>query len=135
MSKSSVEVTAATREMLKTKKAQLGLRSVDAVIQHLCANFRDEVEERSSSSSEGEASDEPARRRHINVREPLYSLEILGERDGMVEYYTGFDRPTVNLLIRRIQEVSTTCHTCCSPRARCRTRVSFRVVNPLLIGG
>ena len=40
------------------------------------------------------------------MREPLYSLEILNERPGMLEYYTVFDRLVVELLIRRFREVS-----------------------------
>ena len=47
----------------------------------------------------------PVRRRKLNVREPLYSLEILSERLGMLEYLTGFGRGDVDLLIRRLQEV------------------------------
>ena len=45
------------------------------------------------------------KRRKINVREQLYSLEILSEREGMLEYYTGFDRSHVDLLVRRFSEV------------------------------
>ena len=101
-----VEVSIETREKLKEKKEELGLRSVDAVVQHFLAGSQDEGEEESSSSSEGDDDGEPVKRRRIDVREALYSLEILDERPGMLEYYTGFDRPAVDLLIRRFSEVS-----------------------------
>jgi hypothetical protein len=100
-----VEVSRETREKLKEKKDELGVRSVDAVIQHFLSGPQDDGEEESSSDNEGEDSGEPEKRRRIDVREPLYSLEILAERPGMLEYYTGFDRPTVDLLIRRFSEV------------------------------
>lgn len=106
MSRSSVEVSVATRELLKEKKKELGLHSIDAVIQHLCSSSKDRVEEVSSSGSDGEDVGEPAKKRRIDVRDALYSLEILSERRGMLEYYTGFDRPAVDLLIKRFREVS-----------------------------
>jgi hypothetical protein len=97
-----VEVSRETREKLKEKKDELGLRSVDA---DLLSGSQDEGEEDSSSNSEGEDAGEPEKRRKINVREELYSLEILSEREGMLEYYTGFDRSDVDLLVRRFSEV------------------------------
>ncbi len=100
-----VKVSRAVHDMLKEKKDELGLRSVDAVIQHFLEDSKDEGEEDSPSNSEGEDVGEPVKRRKVNVREPLYSLEILAERPGMLEYCTGFDRPAVDLLIRRFSEV------------------------------
>ena len=100
-----VEVSRETREKLKEKKDELGLRSVDAVILHILSGPQGEGEDGSSSSSGDEDVGEPVKRRKINVREPLYSLEILSEREGMLEYYTGFDRSEVDLLIRRFSEV------------------------------
>ena len=100
-----VKVTHAVKDLLKDKKDELGLRSVDAVIQHLCASSQGEGEGDSSSSSGDEDADEPVKRRKINVREELYSLEILSEREGILEYYTGFDRSEVDLLVRRFSEV------------------------------
>jgi hypothetical protein len=146
MSRLSVQVTAETLTKLKNLKQELGLRSVDAVIQHLCSGSQDEMEEDSSSNSEGEDAGEPVKRRS-DVREPLYSLEILAERPGMLEYYTGFDRPAVDLLIRRFSEVSLGhsffplllfCQEANSGNGS-RARVSFpayKSLNPtLLIGG
>jgi hypothetical protein len=100
-----VEVSRETREKLKEKKDELGVRSVDAVIQHFLSGPQDDGEEESSSDNEGEDSGEPEKRRKVNVREELYSLEILSEREGMLEYYTGFDRSDVDLLVRRFSEV------------------------------
>jgi hypothetical protein len=54
-----VEVSRETREKLKEKKDELGLRSVDAVVQHLLSGSQDEGEEDSSSNSEGEDDGEP----------------------------------------------------------------------------
>lgn len=100
-----VKVSRAVHDMLKEKKDELGLRSVDAVVQHFLSGPQDDGEEESPSDNEGEDSGEPEKRRKINVREPLYSLELLSERPGMLEYYTGFDRSAVDLLIRRFSEV------------------------------
>ena len=104
-----VSVSTDSKEKLENLKASLGLRSVDAVIQHLCSSPVDVVEDVAVGGDDAGGRDEPARRRRIDVREPLYSLEILAERRGMLEYYTGFDRHTVDLLIRRIGEASLSC--------------------------
>jgi hypothetical protein len=80
-----VKVSCAVHHLLKEKKEELGLRSVDAVLQHFLAGFRGKGEEDSPSSSEVEDSGEPVKRRRIDVREALYSLEILDERPGMLE--------------------------------------------------
>jgi hypothetical protein len=100
-----VKVTHAVKDLLKDKKDELGVRSVDAVIQHFFSGPQDDGEEESPSDNEGEDSGEPDKRRKVNVREELYSLEILSEREGMLEYYTGFDRSDVDLLVRRFSEV------------------------------
>ena len=100
-----VKVSNAVNDLLKEKKRELGLPSADAVIRHLCSGSQAEVEEVPSSNSEGEDVGEPVKRRRIDVQEQLYSLEILSERRGMLEYYTGFDRLAVDLLIRRFTEV------------------------------
>ena len=47
----------------------------------------------------------PGKRRKINVREPLYSLELLSEREGMLYYLAGFDRSEVDLIVKRFGEV------------------------------
>jgi hypothetical protein len=100
-----VKVSRAVHDMLKEKKEELGLRSVDAVVQHFLSGSQDEGEEDPPLNGAGEDAGEPVKRRKINVQPPLYSLELLSERPGMLEYYTGFDRPAVDLLIRRFSEV------------------------------
>ena len=55
----------------------------------------------SASADEGEDSRSPPKRRRIDVRDALYSLEFLAERRGMLEFCTGFE----DLLTRRFREV------------------------------
>ena len=45
------------------------------------------------------------KKRKINVRAPLYSLELLADREGMLQYLTGFDRESIDLLTQRLGEV------------------------------
>ena len=101
-----VRVSLDTLALLEERKKELGLRSVDAVIQRLCANSVDASQVGPASESDGEGGIAPQKRRRIDVRDALYSLEILTERRGMLEYYTGFDRPAVDLLTKRFREVS-----------------------------
>jgi hypothetical protein len=65
----------------------------------------DEGEEDGSNSDEEEEEEEEGRRRKRNVREPLFSWEVLEERAEMLEYYTGFSKDDVKVLINRLQEV------------------------------
>ncbi len=128
-----VKVSHDTHAKLKNRKAILGLPSIDAILQHLLGPPPEAVEGGSPSGSDEEGSDEPVQRRRIDVREPLYSLESLAERRGMLEYYTGFDRPTVDLLIRRIKEASLSCDFCrfASTRSRRSGHVlSFDILPP-----
>jgi hypothetical protein len=71
----------------------------------LADHYFDRVDAPESEENEDEDDGEPVKRRKIDVREPLYSLEILSERPRMLEYYTGFERSAVDLLIRRFGEV------------------------------
>jgi len=103
-----ISVSNEIHKKLNNLKASLGLRSVDAVVEHLIALSEHESEHVSADSSNVEGLDEAVRRRRIDVRDPLYSFEILAARRGMLDYYTGFDRPAIELLIRRIGEVCTT---------------------------
>lgn len=100
-----VKVKEDTREKRKTLKAALRLPSVDAVIQHLLERPPPSSEGGSPSASDYESGDEPPRGRAIDVREPLYSFAILATRPGMLHFYTGFERPTIELLIKRFEEV------------------------------
>ena len=101
----TVKVSVDTKKKLKEWKKRFGAKSIDALLQSMDPEEMDPEAPAGASADEGEDVGEPVKRRKINVREELYSLEILSEREGMLEYYTGFDRPTVDLLIRRFSEV------------------------------
>jgi hypothetical protein len=103
-----LKVSQDTCSNLKKLKAESNAKSVDAVIQELMSRPKGQIDQDGRSSSEEEGSGEPGKKRKIDVREPLYSVEILKERARMLEYYTGFDLPAVELLIRRFREVSLT---------------------------
>lgn len=90
---------------LKKLKADHELKTTSDVVKMLLDYYHGRGDAPESEENEGEDSGEPVKRRKINVREPLYSLELLSERPGMLEYYTGFDRSAVDLLIRRFSEV------------------------------
>jgi hypothetical protein len=47
----------------------------------------------------------PEKRRKVLVAEALYSMEILRERHGFLEFLTSFDEPEIKLLIKRFSEV------------------------------
>jgi hypothetical protein len=102
----TVKVSEETKKKLKEWKKRFGAKSIDALLQSMDAKVMEQVASADANADEGEDSGEPVKRRRIDVREALYSLEILGEWPGMLEYYTGFDRPVVDLLIRRFSEVS-----------------------------
>ncbi len=109
MGRANVDIEQATHEDLKKVREKLGLKKMGDVVRMLVDHYQGPRLAAGSDEDEGEDSGEPVKRRRIDVREPLYSLEILKERPGMLEYYTGFDLPAVELLIRRFREVSLTC--------------------------
>jgi hypothetical protein len=100
-----VEVTVDTREKLKKLKEDNGAKSIDAVITALLEEQQEREEADVVEDLDQEEGDAPAKRRKIDVRDALYSLELLTERRGMLEFCTGFDRAAVDLLIRRFREV------------------------------
>jgi hypothetical protein len=102
-----VEVSVDTRVKLKKLKKDTGAKSIDAVITALLDEQQQHGEADGVKCHNQEGADEPVKRRKIDVRDALYSLEVLTERHGMLEFCTGFDRPAVDLLIRRFFEVST----------------------------
>jgi hypothetical protein len=103
--RANVDIDHDVHEDLKKVKTDNGLKKIGDAVRVLADHYFDRVDAPESEENEGEDAGEPVKRRRIDVREPLYSLEILAERPGMLEYYTGFDRPTVDLLIRRFSEV------------------------------
>ena len=90
---------------LKKLQADLQLKTTSDVVRMLLDHYHGRGQVVASDADEGENVGGPVKRRRIVVREPLYSLEILAERPRMLEYYTGFDRAAVDLLIRRFSEV------------------------------
>ena len=103
----TVKVSEATKRKLKGWKIEYGARSIDHLLQSFASVGVAQEASSASSGDEGEDDGVEDKRRKINVREPFYSLELLDERLHMLEYYTGFDRAGVELLIRRFSEVST----------------------------
>jgi hypothetical protein len=71
-----------------------------------------------ADDAEDEPSLGPEKRRKLNVRTPLYSLEILSEREGMLYYLTGFERSEVDLLVKRFREVTIIAMFCMCPSLR-----------------
>ena len=58
-----------------------------------------------SNGDDGGQEGDAGKKRKINVRAPLYSLELLADREGMLQYLTGFDRESIDLLTQRLGEV------------------------------
>jgi hypothetical protein len=100
-----VKVAHSTMELLKNLKISGGHKSVDAVIISLINGGVESGEESPSSLSDVDGEPEENRRRKRNVREPLFSWEVLLERHEMLEYYTGFNKDDVKVLIDRLEEV------------------------------
>lgn len=106
MGRTSIDVDDVVHGELKKLKADQGLRKVGDVVKMLVDHYQGEGEAAGSDADQHEDADVPNKKRKVDVREPLYSLEILKERPGMVEYYTGLELSAVELLIRRFREVS-----------------------------
>jgi hypothetical protein len=100
-----VEVSMDTREKLKKVKKDLDAKSIDAVVNWLLDKHLDQGDADGAAGMEEEEADGPQKKRKLNVRDPLYSLEILSEREGMLYYLTGFERSEVDLLVKRFGEV------------------------------
>ena len=100
-----VEVSVDTREKLKKIKKDLDAKSIDAAINWLLDKHLHQADPDSAAGMEEEEADGPQKKRKLNVRDPLFSLEILSEREGMLYYLTGFERSEVDLLVKRFAEV------------------------------
>ena len=87
-------------------KERFGLKSVDALLQSLVVEEEGLGAAGAANGDDEDGVAEPIKRRKIDVREPLYSLELLSEREGMLQCLTGFTRGDIDLLVRRFEEVS-----------------------------
>jgi hypothetical protein len=104
-SSTHLKVSRETRALLKKVRKDIDAKSIDAVVNWLLDKHLDQGDADGAAGLEEEEADGPQQKRKLNVRDPLYSLEILSEREGMLEYLTGFDRSEVNLLVKRFGEV------------------------------
>jgi predicted CopG family antitoxin len=103
----TIQVTQELAAKLKKLKVDTEAKSIDAVITALLNERQPQIDADVAENSDQEEGPVPPKRRKIYVQDALYSLEVLSERRGMLEYYTGFDRSAVDLLIRVFSEVRT----------------------------
>jgi hypothetical protein len=116
--KTTVDVRASTLAELKDvkkNKREINAKSIDDVIKWLLDKHLDQGDADGAAGMEEEEADGPQKERKLNVRDPLYSLEILSEREGMLYYLTGFERSEVDLVVKRFGEVLYFClfHIAC----------------------
>lgn len=119
--KTTVDVRASTLEELKKLKKNnrdIDARSIDDVIKWLLDKRLDQGDADGDVGMEEEEADGRQKKRKLNVRDPLYSLEILSEREGMLYYLTGFERSEVDLLVKRFREVTIIAMFCMCPSLR-----------------
>lgn len=105
----TIKVSSETKEKLKDWKREYGASSLDELLQSLVMEGRDLGAAAAANGDDKDGEEELVKRRKIDVREPLYSLDLLSEREGMLQCLTGFTRVDIDLLVRRFREVS-----CCS---------------------
>ncbi len=105
MSVRSLRLSDEVNDELKKRVQASAHKSVDAFLHSVLFPQSSESEEAGSSSSGANEEEVPQKRRKKNVREPLFSLEILAERHEMLEYYTGMKLAAVKLVVKRLREV------------------------------
>ena len=71
----------------------------------LVRKWKDEEEPAESESPRPDDVEAAQKKRRIDVKEPLLSLSLMHERRGMLQFFTGLERPQVDSLIRRFSEV------------------------------
>ena len=99
-------------ENLRSEENELKKASLEEVVAWLLKGHGAAI---GVDDAEDEPSLGPEKRRKLNVRTPLYSLEILSEREGMLYYLTGFERSEVDLLVKRFEEVKIVVLFCSGP--------------------
>ena len=103
--KTTIEVSPGTAEKLKEEKISRRLKSLDAVIQTFLPHPQGGGEEAHAEAPVQDDSPGEKKKRKKNVRDPLYSSELIDEREGMLKHLTGFERPEVEKLTKRFKEV------------------------------
>jgi hypothetical protein len=108
-------LTAARLKELKKKSPKINASSIDDVVKWLLDKHLDQGDADGDTGMEEEEADGPQRKRKLNVRTPLYSLEVLSEREGMLYYLTGFECSEVDLLVKWFEEVKIVVMFCSGP--------------------
>lgn len=129
MSRSSVEVSAATRDLLKKKKAELGVKSMEDAILHLLGE--------PPSDEEGGADVVVHRKRARVVGKEeeedkvpqLLSYEILAREPKALKWFTGMKEEALNWTVAALKEAVT---ICCGFRAFSRLAMSEDICAELL---
>ena len=102
---STVKLSRSRIEKLKNLKRELKVSSLDEVVATLVDDF-DEAEEDDAANDEPEEELPSAQKKRKKlVRPPLLSLSAMLERDGMLRYYTGLDKGTVEIVISEIKAI------------------------------
>ena len=98
--KASVEVKASTRDLLKQKKEELGLRSVDEVLVHLLGQ-RDGGVDTDSGEGAGRKRGRAAEEDEENDRLlQLFSYETLVQEEKAIKYFTGLNQSCMNWVMK-----------------------------------
>jgi hypothetical protein len=103
--KTTIQVAVETVQKLKKVKKEKNFASMDEVLRWYTGDSPEGELRVGPQAPEEEQHPGDKKKRKVNVREPLYSLEILAEREGMLYYLTGFERSEVDLLVKRFAEV------------------------------
>ena len=101
----SIDVDIEGWKFLSGLKAQMGLKTLADAVNMLVRKWKGEEDPAESESPRSDDAEAAQKKRRINVREPLLSLSLMHQRHGMLQYFTGFERPQVDILIRRFSEV------------------------------
>jgi hypothetical protein len=98
--KASVEVKASTRDLLKQKKEDLGVRSVDEVIVHLLGQREGEVDADGGERA-GRKRARAAEDNEENDRVPqLFSYETLVQEEKAIKYFTGLNQSCMEWVVK-----------------------------------
>ena len=105
MSDKSIDVDIEDWKFLSGLKAQMGLKTLADAVNMLVRKWKGEEEPAESESPRPDDAEAAQKKRGIDVKVPLLLLSLMHERRGMLQYFTGVERPQVDILIRRFSEV------------------------------